>query len=112
MRQSVVHLWEYCGCSPPTRRHLPNINRYKYRGTIFLHHKKTAAMKPEVNYDNTIFMYTFLGVLLMIGALGLVANSFVKAGTEGFAYSIAGILGISSLALLTKAIRNDRVRLR
>ncbi len=69
-------------------------------------------MNAEVNNDNNIFMYTLAGVVLLIVALGLVATDFANAGVVGLTYSIAGIMGISSLSLLTKAIKNDRARLR
>lgn len=66
-------------------------------------------MKTQENNSNSIFTYTFTGALLFIGAI---ACMLAGIPTIELSYSIGAILGISSLSLLYKAVKEDRERLR
>lgn len=70
-------------------------------------------MKPDVTTDNSIFIYTMAGVLLFIAAFGFTLANFSSIAMLRLSYTfIAFILGGSSVALLYKAIKQDKDRLR
>ena len=67
---------------------------------------------PNVTTDNTNFLAVLTGSVLFIAALAcILANALVAAPQASYTI-IAGILGFTSLSLLYKAIKNDRIRLR
>ena len=67
-------------------------------------------MKQEINTDNNIFIYAFAGSLLFIASIVFVTANI--AGLSTLSYAIISIvLGMSSIALLSKAVKNDKERL-
>lgn len=70
-------------------------------------------MKPNTTADNRIFKYAVLGVLLFIAAMGFTVTHFSSIAMLRLSYTlVAATLGISSLSLLFKAIKNDRFRVK
>lgn len=67
-------------------------------------------MEQNTNTDNKIYISAFAGVLLFIAAMAF-ANLSIK--TTELQYTITtALLGISSLSLLYKAIKNDPSKLK
>lgn len=66
----------------------------------------------NVTTDNSNFLFVLTGSVLFIAALGCVLANLLVASPQ-VSYSVmATVLGITSLSMLYKVIRNDRIRLR
>jgi len=69
-------------------------------------------MKSSVNINNKYFMYTIIGVMLLIGALGFALANFASIATLSIMPTLAvGTMGASAVSLLSKAIKADKHRL-
>jgi hypothetical protein len=69
------------------------------------------VMQPEENTDNRIFKNAFAGVLLFISAFGFAITNFSKLEMlEGSSVMVVATLAAAALALLYKAVKNDRDR--
>jgi hypothetical protein len=80
---------------------------------IFTPDLKIDAMDNNVNSENNIFTYAFIGAVLFSAAIGF--TFFALSGIPGVELSymiVAGILGFSSIFLLYKAIKSDQQRIK
>ncbi len=69
-------------------------------------------MKPAMNINNKYFMYTILGVVLLIGAMGFALANFARVvKLDLSAVTIVGALAVPAISLLTSAIKADKHRL-
>lgn len=69
-------------------------------------------MNQEVNKNNRIFKFAFIGALLFVAAFSFTLANFSNIVMfEVSSVIIAATLAISSISLLYKAIKHDKERL-
>lgn len=69
-------------------------------------------MKQVTDTDNDIFKYTFTGAMLFIATVAFSLINYTGITTFNLPHIVPAVLmGISSLALLYKAIKSDRLRI-
>ena len=78
---------------------------------------KLQVMQEEIknssSVNNSIFKYAFIGVLLCIATFGFTLTNFADiAMHEVPQMTIVTLMGLGSIALLSKAIKGDKERLR
>ena len=104
--------------SPTCCRHLPKDCSPLLSGMVFLHHKtQTKVMQEEIknssSVNNSIFKYAFIGVLLCIATFGFTLTNFASIAMHQVPQmAIVTLMGLGSIALLSKAIKGDKERLR
>ncbi len=70
-------------------------------------------IKNNSEVNNNIFKYAFIGVLLCIATFGFTLTNFANiAMHEAPQVAIVTIMGLGSIAVLSKAIKGDKDRLR